>query len=246
MAQLSKSHSPTFRELGDDILRSPNLTLGQMKSMLQTAEQRLTALVPPQTQSRALDRSSYGNMPHSLLKLDHILSTEHYLTVRSGLARIEPSKTVHDDERQLSNRAQVAIQPRTESTKSKQHKNSTGPDWYYLPRTNLTPELKRDLQMLKMRSIWDPKRHYKNDNRKPLIPEYCQVGTIFEGPTEFYSSRIPKHHRKKSFVEGILAGEESTGRFKSRYNNIQNTKNSGRRAFYNNLKQKRFKRSMKR
>lgn len=37
-------------------------------------------------------------------------------------------------------------------------KASSGSDWYNLPQTVLTPELKRDLQLLRMRSVLDPKR----------------------------------------------------------------------------------------
>ena len=37
-------------------------------------------------------------------------------------------------------------------------KATSGSEWYNLPRTSLTPELKRDLQLLKMRSVLDPKR----------------------------------------------------------------------------------------
>lgn len=108
-----------------------------------------------------------------------------------------------------------------------------------MPRTKLDPHLKRDLQLLKMRSTWDPKRHYKTDNQKAMVPEYSQVGTILEGPTEYYSSRISKRNRKRSFVEEVLAAEEGTGRFANKYNDIQASKTSGRRGYYNQLKQKR-------
>ena len=97
-----------------------------------------------------------------------------------------------------------------------------------------------------MRSAWDPKRHYKKDGRKPLVvPEYSQTGTIIEGPTEHFSSRIVKRDRKKTFVDEITAAEGFNGRFKKKSIKIQASKTSGRRAFYNNLKQKRSKRSIR-
>ena len=107
-----------------------------------------------------------------------------------------------------------------------------------MPRTNLTPELKTDLRLLQMRSVLDPHRHYKKTS-KASIPQYSQVGTIMEGPTEFLTSRLPNKERKRTFVEEVLANETSTGRFKSKYNDVQASKTSGRKAFYQKLKAKR-------
>lgn len=70
-------------------------------------------------------------------------------------------------------------------------------------------------------------------------PEYSQVGTIVQGPTEFFSGRIENKKRKRTFVEEVLAGEQETGRFKRKYGDIQNKKTSGKKAFYNALKEQR-------
>jgi hypothetical protein len=90
-----------------------------------------------------------------------------------------------------------------------------------------------------MRSVLDPKRHYKKENGKAKLPEFSQVGTIIEGPTEFFSGRIAKKDRKKTFVAEAMAIERETGRFESKYRAIQSTKTSGKKAFYNNLQAKR-------
>src|ERR1700761_3305913 len=99
-----------------------------------------------------------------------------------------------------------------------------------LPRTNLTPELKRDLQLLHMRDVLDPKRQYKKQG-KFKIPEYSQVGTIVEGPTEFFSSRLSKQDRNRTFVEEALANESKSGRFKARYSDAQARKKSGKKDY---------------
>lgn len=120
-----------------------------------------------------------------------------------------------------------------------QDKATAGPDWFNLPKTELTPELKRDLQLIRMRSVLDPKRHYKKENGKAKIPEFSQVGTIIQGPTEFFSGRIAKKDRKKNFVEEALALERENRRFESKYRDIQATKTSGKKAFYKDLQAKR-------
>jgi len=114
-------------------------------------------------------------------------------------------------------------------------KATAGSDWYNLPRTNLTPELKRDLQLLKMRDVLDPKRFYKKEASKSAVPEFSQVGTIIEGPTEYFSARLSNKDRKRTLIEEILAGESSTGRFKLKYNEIQAAKTSGKKAHYKKL-----------
>lgn len=92
-----------------------------------------------------------------------------------------------------------------------------------------------------MRGVLDPKRHYKKESGKTKAPEFSQVGTIVEGPTEFFSGRISKRDRKRTLVEEILAAEAETGRFKNKYNEVQAAKSSGKKAFYKELKAKRRK-----
>lgn len=103
--------------------------------------------------------------------------------------------------------------------------------------------MKRDLQLLRMRSVLDPKRHYKKEGGKARLPAFSQVGTIIEGPTEFFSARIAKKDRKKSFVEEALALERETRRFGSTYGDIQSKKQSGKRSFYEQLRSKRVRKN---
>lgn len=70
-------------------------------------------------------------------------------------------------------------------------------------------------------------------------PEYSQVGTIVEGPTEFFTGRVENKKRKRTFVEEVLAGEQETGRFRRKYGDLQDKKTSGKKAFYKALKSKR-------
>ena len=124
-------------------------------------------------------------------------------------------------------------------------KATAGSQWFNLPRTDLTPELKRDLQLLKMREILDPKRHYKKEESKTLVPEYSQVGTVIEGPAEFFSGRIENKKRKKTLVEEVMEVERETKRFKRKYDEIQLKKMSGKKAFYQKLKEQRKKKTGK-
>lgn len=99
--------------------------------------------------------------------------------------------------------------------------------------------MKRELQILKMRSVLDPKRHYKRDDSKALASEFSQIGTIIQGSTEFFNSRLLNKDRKDTIAGEILATEEYTGRFRKKYDQLQIAKASGQKSFYKSLKHKR-------
>ncbi|KAK4106166.1 Nucleotidylyl transferase [Parathielavia hyrcaniae] len=111
--------------------------------------------------------------------------------------------------------------------------NDSLEDWFNLPRTNLTPELKRDLQALRMRDVAAMgKQFFKKDSRKDLIPEYSHVGTIIAGATDGKSSRLTRKERKRTIVEEILT-HDNVGKLKSKYLDIQgkNSKMNSPRLF---------------
>ncbi|KAL8791428.1 MAG: hypothetical protein Q9213_000044 [Squamulea squamosa] len=247
MANSPQSKSAILHGSVDEVGQNGELSVTTMKTLLQRAEQRLTGPTTLQTQPSKLHGKAERTPPSHVPTLARKFPNESYIRTASGVARIDPAKTIDDNERRLASQTrQVAVGgDAVNKTRTKTTSSTAGLDWFHLPRTNLTPELKRDLQLLKMRSTWDPKRHYKNDSRRPLVPEYSQIGTIIEGPTEHFSSRIAKRDRKKSFVDEIRAAEDSSGRFKNKSIEIQASKTSGRRAFCNSLKQKRSKRSIR-
>ncbi|MCJ1375534.1 hypothetical protein MMC20_006771 [Loxospora ochrophaea] len=221
------------------------LTDEEIKKLLKDAEDRLRACPPSSAAvaSRPLLTRGTAATPSAKLTKLHIGNiAQPYVASRGGIARADATRLLDDRERQLAGKFQNVEDPTTAKQKSYAAKKVTaGSDWFYIPRTDLTSELKRDLQLLRMRSVLDPKRHYKKDDRKGQIPTYSQVGTILEGPTEYYSSRLLNRDRMQSFVDEVLAGENLTGRFKSKYEDIQSTKRSGKKAYYKALKEKRMR-----
>ncbi|RZC72521.1 hypothetical protein C5167_048001 [Papaver somniferum] len=83
-------------------------------------------------------------------------------------------------------------------------KDTTGKNWFDMPAQTITPEIKNDFQIIKLRHVLDPKRHYKKgDSKSKELPKYFQLGTVVESPTEFYD-RLTKKERKRSIAEEIL------------------------------------------
>lgn len=110
--------------------------------------------------------------------------------------------------------------------------DDAGSSWFGLPRTKLTPELKRDFQVLRLRGALDPKVHYKKSAAKSLVPRYSHVGEVVEGPTEFNSARLTKRERKTTFADEVLSAPGLKERSKSKYSGIQKRKSIGKKAYY--------------
>ncbi|XP_031285787.1 rRNA-processing protein fcf2-like [Pistacia vera] len=98
----------------------------------------------------------------------------------------------------------------------KQMKDTVGTSWFDMPAATITPELKKDLQLLKLRNAFDPKRHYKKgDTKSKTLPKYFQVGTVIEPSTEFFSSRLNKKERKASLADELLS-DPNLGQYRKR------------------------------
>lgn len=121
------------------------------------------------------------------------------------------------------------------------HQQSTaGRNWFDLPRTQMTPEFKRDWQLLRMRGVLDPK-HQKKALRASA-PEFSHVGEIIAGPTEFFSARLTRKERKRTLLEEVMSVHDNS-KFETKYAGIQKQKSSGKKAFYNKLVTRRKRRN---
>lgn len=106
----------------------------------------------------------------------------------------------------------------------------------------MTEEIKRDLQLLKMRSILDPKRHYRKDNTKlKNLPKTFQMGTIISDSTESSAHKIRTKDQKQTIVDELLSDMTRREYFKRKTAEIDAKKRSGGRAFYNALKNRKAK-----
>ncbi|KAI9718976.1 MAG: hypothetical protein M1812_003861 [Candelaria pacifica] len=216
----------------------------QIQQLLHDAGHRLRSL---ENQDRVGSQSTESNSRKDTThiqtycppRLGASLLPQPYISSKGGIAKVNAHRLLDGYIRDLADKPKRIQDPILDRSLAEQEEIATaGEDWFKLPRTNLTPELKRDLQLLRLRSVLDPKRNYKKDNRSH-VPVFSQIGTIIEGPTEYYSARLSNNERKKTFVEEVLAAEESSGRFNAKYKDVQAAKTSGKRAFYNQVKSKR-------
>lgn len=127
--------------------------------------------------------------------------------------------------------------PITITRKTKEEPTDAGAKWFHMRKPEMTTLLKRDLLVLKNRSVLDPKRHYKKE--KWEIPKYFETGTIIEGNTEFYSARMARKDRGKTLADEILQDSAANTYFKRKYAEIQKKNVSGKKGHYKKIKAKR-------
>ncbi|KAL6635064.1 hypothetical protein ACP70R_027735 [Stipagrostis hirtigluma subsp. patula] len=86
-------------------------------------------------------------------------------------------------------------------------KDTTGKGWFDMPAPTITPELKKDLEILQLRDVLDPKRHFKRGGKSKALPKFFQVGTVIAPASEFFSGRLTKEERKTTLVDEVLADQ---------------------------------------
>lgn len=118
-------------------------------------------------------------------------------------------------------------------------REDAGSKWFHMKQPEITAAMRQDLMVIKQRAALDPKRHYKKD--KWEIPKYFETGTIIQGNTEFYSSRMNKRDRGRTLVEEVLNDKDTSKYFKRVYSEIQTKKTSGKKGHYKKLKAMRRK-----
>ncbi|XP_019456473.1 PREDICTED: rRNA-processing protein fcf2-like [Lupinus angustifolius] len=110
----------------------------------------------------------------------------------------------------------------------KQAKDTTGKNWFNMPAQTMTPELQKDLKLLKLRGAIDPKRHYKKgDSKSKTLPKYFQMGTVVDSPLDYYSGRLTKKERKATLAEELLSDQNLAAYRKRKVREIEEKNQPG-------------------
>jgi Fcf2 pre-rRNA processing len=93
--------------------------------------------------------------------------------------------------------------------------------WFQNMSTPVTDQVKKDLVLLKNRNYLDPKRFYKSNDP---VGQFVQVGTVIEGSSEFYSSRLTKKERRTNLLDEVLADTDTSRYAQTKYKKMQQEK----------------------
>lgn len=148
-----------------------------------------------------------------------------YITKDEGRAKLVDSAIAIEGEKTEDGRRLETLKAGEEKKKKLSKKErrlerekTAGKGWFDMPKQEITPEIKHDLDILRMRHVLDPKRHYRSLGKHEF--KYFQVGTIKEGPTEFFSSRVARKDRGKTIVDELLADNQAREYHKRKANEI--------------------------
>ncbi|KAM0922625.1 hypothetical protein ACQ4PT_006099 [Festuca glaucescens] len=122
-------------------------------------------------------------------------------------------------------------------------KDTTGKGWFDMPAPTITPELKKDLEILQLRHVLDPKRHFKRSGKSKALPKYFQVGTVIAPASEFYSGRLTKSDQKTNLVDEILSDPKLKNYRMRKVREIQETRTPGGNQKWKNKGRQTFKRA---
>mmetsp|Transcript_13550 Transcript_13550/g.20235 ORF Transcript_13550/g.20235 Transcript_13550/m.20235 type:complete len:283 (+) Transcript_13550:21-869(+) len=107
-------------------------------------------------------------------------------------------------------------------TARKQRDNSAGQGWFGMTATPMSDQLKSDLAIIRNRNYLDPKKFYKSADS--FNGKVLQVGTVIEGSSEFYSSRLTNKERKQNLTEEIMSDVTVANYAKRKYYDMQSEK----------------------
>jgi hypothetical protein len=108
----------------------------------------------------------------------------------------------------------------TGSSATAQKNKPTNDKWWELPEQEITPEVRRELEIIKMRNFLNPKRFYKANDSKRL-PSRFQFGTIISGAFESTKQDMTRAERRET-IAGELMADRRTRKYTRRvFNAVQ-------------------------
>lgn len=109
---------------------------------------------------------------------------------------------------------------------------TAGPKWFDMPATPLTPEIKREIQALRLRNALDPKRFYRGSAKEDkAMPEFFQIGHVIDERSGSVStSNSTPIARKRTFVEELVEDEQARAYTKRKTKEVMERGMSGRRG----------------
>lgn len=113
--------------------------------------------------------------------------------------------------------------------KAKAQRKAAGP-----AETQMTEELKRELLLVKMRGVLDPKRFYRSADSGKGLPKVFQLGTIVEGAEDGWHNKLTKKQRKGSIMQELMADSAIKKRAKTQFLKSQAENSAGRKRMTKN------------
>jgi len=219
-----------FDELGnpddDDVTEQPGHQIGHSLAEKEAYQMVLgaeggknkpgTALLP----LRAVEAVAEDKKIESILTMSHLESSKAlYKAKKAPLFQKADMVSLSAKDQKLM-KAEMAAEEKPRARK-----------FHELAQTKLTPEIARDLKIIKMRNFLDPKRFYKSADSKSL-PTKFEIGTIVAGSFDSSADRMTKKQRRSTIVQEIMADSKIKKYAKKTFLDSQHEKLKGGKNWY--------------
>lgn len=199
------------------------------------SESELTSGVFSSTLETGIDESDVYIESQPGQRRDSLVQKSHALALGDPKARAELLTKAAGDAKQEVERP---LGRRSRKKLNKQKREETkGAAWFNMKAPEMTDETRRELEVLQMRSVLDPKRFYKKNDHANL-PKYFQIGRVIDSPADYYTDRTTKKDRKKSLVDQLMADAEFKKYNKRKYTEIIEEKSKLQRKYSGQNKRK--------
>ena len=178
---LNECIPPKYTSMFEKLKNCQSLTSQKGPKSERKLSQRLSHILNPTVQDQeslsqviSLDPQdlyvSFGasSAASASAKTSALILTEDF---KKEVEQFAPGDQIHQIKPKLGKKA-------TKKLKKLEREKTKGDKWYGMPATEVTEEIKNDLEILKMRGALDPKRFYKKSSNTD-IPKYFQVEILF-------------------------------------------------------------------
>lgn len=197
--------------------------LGLTRRTADSGKNELSKLIPGYTAEMSLQTPSLSTFRPSGGIQDLIRRAEH--TDASTRNFVGKATNKHTDAMQRTASGSISAYDAAYSSFKKGMKQAkdegAGKGWFNMQPTAMSDELKADLSVIRNRAYLDPKRFYKSSEKYNKV---VQVGTVIEGASEFYSSRLTKKQRRANITEEILADTGTSSWANNKFKEMQREK----------------------
>eukprot|EP00947_MAST-08B_sp_MAST-8B-sp1_P004818 g4818.t1 len=128
----------------------------------------------------------------------------------------------------------------TRSEREALRTSTAGARWNNMAAPTMTPELRRELKILRLRQYANPKRFYKALDHGGKAPRYFQLGTVLDSEYQGRNSRVTKRDKKSSLIEELKGDQDFRKYAKRTYATIQEERSAGKRGGSSRKKKSRF------
>eukprot|EP01050_Picozoa_sp_SAG11_P016131 SAG11_NODE_2164_length_3728_cov_5.002204_2_plen_437_part_00 len=113
------------------------------------------------------------------------------------------------------------------------------PKWGDFQGASMTQEIRHDMEVLRLRTFLDPKKHYKGSDHK-WNPKAVQIGTVIVGAHEYYAGNAgaSKKERRQGALAALQRDAHKSEYAKRKFNEAQERAMAGGKKDYKKFQKK--------